>query len=404
MNKFVRLLGALLIVTLTVAIFNSPGVKASTSSDLAKNEALLASLTAQVDNYKKLQSQETNSANQYAAQIAQLQTQIQQTQNQIASLNSQISSKENSISSTETAINDKIAAISTKTDQLNKSLVDFYMFNNSSTLGMTGAQTNLSNYADQSQYLQILQQNLLTNRDALDAAKKDLDNQMAQLKKDRDELAALKGEQLNKNATLLSQQNQSVSSLSQAKASSDAYGAAAKKLTTQRDQVSAAIFTLRQQLNAGSYGGYGVYVNKGAFGIVTYVGQNPGYAAQASGWGGVDPWQFYTGQCVSYGAWKLYQVYHKPFFGFGRGDAYNWPNISAPNGYSNGSTPRAGSAIAWGRGFWSPNYGHVAYVESVNSNGTINVSEYNYYGNSQYDTRINVAYNQLGSSYTFIYP
>lgn len=51
-------------------------------------------------------------------------------------------------------------------------------------------------------------------------------------------------------------------------------------------------------------------------------------------------------------------------------DATDWLWQAKRDGYATGSTPQVG-AIAW-------QYGHVSYVEAVNSNGTITISEANY--------------------------
>ncbi|MDP4038508.1 MAG: LysM peptidoglycan-binding domain-containing protein [bacterium] len=55
------------------------------------------------------------------------------------------------------------------------------------------------------------------------------------------------------------------------------------------------------------------------------------------------------------------------------GNAISWYNVAQRSGYGTGSTPRVG-AIAWER------KNHVAYVESVNGDGSVTVSEMNYGG------------------------
>ena len=54
------------------------------------------------------------------------------------------------------------------------------------------------------------------------------------------------------------------------------------------------------------------------------------------------------------------------------GNGGQWVGNAAARGYATGSTPRAGAVAE------IP--GHVMYVESVNGNGTINISEMNYNG------------------------
>lgn len=56
------------------------------------------------------------------------------------------------------------------------------------------------------------------------------------------------------------------------------------------------------------------------------------------------------------------------------GNANNWASAAASAGYTVNNTPKAGAILQTASG----PFGHVAYVESVNSNGSITVSEMNY--------------------------
>ena len=62
--------------------------------------------------------------------------------------------------------------------------------------------------------------------------------------------------------------------------------------------------------------------------------------------------------------------------------------------YSSGSTPVVGSAAVIMAGY----YGHVMYVESVNGDGTITVSDYNYAWDGLYRK-----YTRSASGLTYVY-
>jgi surface antigen len=111
-----------------------------------------------------------------------------------------------------------------------------------------------------------------------------------------------------------------------------------------------------------------------------------------------DPWAFYKRECTSYVAWRLnYELdqvnssynFHNNQDGIGAldwGNASNWNNAAATLGYAVNQTPKVGSVAQWDAGF-----GHVAYVEEVNSNGTVDISEYNWNNaNGDYNYRENV--------------
>ena len=77
-----------------------------------------------------------------------------------------------------------------------------------------------------------------------------------------------------------------------------------------------------------------------------------------------------SGQCTYYAFSK------RPDLGNTWGNANNWANAAAQAGYTVNNSPSAGSilqSIAGG-------YGHVAYVDKVNADGSIQVSEMNYQG------------------------
>lgn len=58
------------------------------------------------------------------------------------------------------------------------------------------------------------------------------------------------------------------------------------------------------------------------------------------------------------------------------GNANQWIYNARAMGYATGSTPRVGAVMQSNESWW----GHVSYVESVNGDGTITISEMNYVG------------------------
>ena len=79
----------------------------------------------------------------------------------------------------------------------------------------------------------------------------------------------------------------------------------------------------------------------------------------------------------SYG-YCTWWVAHKRYIPW-RGNAFEWWWNAQLFGFAEGATPRAGAVMAMGISGTSPQ-GHVAYVESVNPNGSFQVSEMNWWG------------------------
>lgn len=111
----------------------------------------------------------------------------------------------------------------------------------------------------------------------------------------------------------------------------------------------------------------------------------------------VDKWGMYNRECVSYTAWKVEQTFgYMPYWG-GVGNANQWPGNAARAGIPTGSTPRVNSVAVWNVGY----YGHVMWVEAVNSDGSIWISQYNYDFNGRYSEMLVSA--SMAANLTYIY-
>lgn len=88
-----------------------------------------------------------------------------------------------------------------------------------------------------------------------------------------------------------------------------------------------------------------------------------------------DTWGMYNRECTSFVAWRLHarNGFEMPF----HDDASGWSADAQARGYAVTTTPAVGSVAWWASGASEP-HGHVAWVESINSNGTITIEEYNH--------------------------
>ena len=110
------------------------------------------------------------------------------------------------------------------------------------------------------------------------------------------------------------------------------------------------------------------YTTSGGFPAV-----DPSYRAAINGG--------YFGQCTYYVFNRLAQV-GTPIGYSMMGNAAEWPSYARSYGYSVSNTPSAGSAIVFQQGLAGadPTYGHVAFVEAVNADGSVYISEMNVRG------------------------
>lgn len=98
-----------------------------------------------------------------------------------------------------------------------------------------------------------------------------------------------------------------------------------------------------------------------------------------------DDWGLWNRECTSFVAWRLhsrngFELPRSNSWGIGFGEAGDWPSHALSYGYKVDNTPAVG-AVAWF------SYGHVAWVESVNNNGTVTIEEYNINLDGTYNER-----------------
>lgn len=273
-------------------------------------------------------------------------------------------------------------------DALGQIIADMYVDGSITPLEMLASADNIGEYVDQQEYRSSIQSNLTETIDRINVLKKQLEGQkvaveqvLADQKSQRDALAAKEAEQAKLLADTQGQEAsyQSLSSERQA------------QVNSLRQQQQAAIQARLQQSGAG---GSAVAGDPGRGGYPNDLASSDYYNPV------VDPWGMYSRQCVSYTAWKVYQKNHyMPYWG-GRGNANQWPGNADAAGIPRGSEPRERSVGVISSGA----YGHVVWVEHVNGDGTINISQYNEYvpglGWGQYSERYNVP----ASTYdTYIY-
>ena len=114
------------------------------------------------------------------------------------------------------------------------------------------------------------------------------------------------------------------------------------------------------------------------------------FAGYKSGikYGESDPWSYYLRNCTSFVAWKLTSLGVPASKVRGLGNGGNWGDNAGNNGLSWDTIPAAGDAAVT-QSTSATDFGHVAYVQSVSSDGTNNITiqEYNHWTDGTGDTR-----------------
>lgn len=153
-------------------------------------------------------------------------------------------------------------------------------------------------------------------------------------------------------------------SQSQTTATQTSYEAPAPAAAASTASTSSSTSTPAAQTQTSSY----TYTAGGGFPAV-----DPSFRASLNGG--------YFGQCTYYVFNRMAQV-GTPIGHSMMGNAAEWPSYARSYGYSVSHSPSAGSAIVFQQGLAGadPTYGHVAFVEAVNADGSLYISEMNVRG------------------------
>ncbi len=291
-----------------------------------------------------------NKLAQLNAEKAQIQTQIDLYEAKATKLAADIEVNQKKIESNKQALGNTIA--------------DMYVDDNISPLEMLASSKNVGDYVDKQAYRSSIQDTLDATIKEIKVLKKQLEEQklgveraLADQKGAREALALKEAEQQELINKVAGQEQAFQQLSSQSRAERD------RVMQSQQAAIAAAM------RSAGGGGGSAVAGDPNKGGYPSNLANSDYYNAV------VDPWGMYSRQCVSYTAWKVFQKNgYMPYWG-GRGNANQWSANARAAGIPVSSTPRAGSVGV----IMAGQYGHVVWVDSVNSNGTINISQYNFY-------------------------
>lgn len=320
----------------------------------AAAQSVLSGLTVQANSYQ-------DAINHLQAQISAVQAQISANEAEQAKLQAQIS--------------DAQAKIKLHKKYLGEDIRAMYVDGSLSTIEELATSKSLSDYVDKEEY-RIAAQNKINKTIKQIAALQ------AELQKKKSELDTLVDSQKQQRSQLSGAQAEQQQLLSFNEGQQAAYNA-------QINSNSARIAELRrQQIAANSRFGGGSPGTGPACG-----GGYPAMWCEIPQDSVLDYWGMYNRECVSYTAFKVHQDYlmgrnsrDMPYWG-GIGNANQWDDNARASGIPVDTHPTVGSIAVSNSGF----YGHVMYVESVNGDGTINISQYNAFFDGRYSERYGVS-------------
>lgn len=330
----------------------------------------------------KAKEQEASKYNSEASRLGEmadsLQSELDKINDQITTIQGQIVDSQKKIDNLNAQIKRNEILIKQRRKAMGQVLADMHVDDQISPLEMLASSNSIGDYIDKQEQRSSLRTSLNGKIKEIKALQKKLEENKKLVEN------TLRDQESQRNV-LSSKQSEKAKLVADTKNDQNAYSALAQKRNSE-------VAKLREEQAAANRRalGSGVSIPGGIPGGGGY----PGVWANAPLDAYVDPWGLYTRECVSYVAWKIHSTgRYVPHFG-GAGNANQWPSTAARHGISSGSTPKAGAAAVMNIGY----YGHVMYVESVNGDGTITVSDYNFAWDGLYRY-----YTRSASGLTYVY-
>lgn len=335
---------------------------------------------ARADNYQReineLQQQNNEKRVRVSAlelQADSLESAINQLQAQINGLQAKIVANQAKSNELQQKIKEAEIELARQRDLLGKNIKAMYLEGEITTIEMLATSKDLSQFVDKQQYREVVKDKIKAQVDKITQLR-------LELKKQKEEVERLIKEDENLRAQVAAQKSEQNRLLGLNQNERAAFNAQIKDNNKR-------ISDLRREQaleNMRRFGGG----NGGVIGGGGYPWGNARCLAtgQVDGWCGNFEWGYDNGynnwatggyafrNCTDWVAWRVKAP-------AGLGNAKSWDDRAPSYGYSVGSEPRAGAAAVSNYGF----YGHVMYVEAVNPNGTILVSDYNRAGTGKYD-------------------
>ncbi|MDO4528629.1 MAG: CHAP domain-containing protein [bacterium] len=227
-------------------------------------------------------------------------------------------------------------------------LVDLHFEESPNTIMLLAGSSSISDLAEKESRADSVKQQITLSANNIKRAKKELEDQKAEVER-------ILVDQNNQKTVVQEKRAEQNELMNRYRDNAEAYTEEAEEA---RKAKETAIANEIARLNSSGVA---------ASGTNTYPFQND--CPQKNLWY-LNQWG-YVCQCTSYAGYKAYEHWGVDISYWG--NAYSWDEAAVARGYRVDYTPAPFTVAVSNSGEW----GHVMWVESVNPNGTINLSEYN---------------------------
>lgn len=290
----------------------------------------------------------TQSMNLFQAKVSELTAQIQNTEAEIAYTITQVEDLKAQIVVTEKKLNDEQEALA-------ELLVNMHFEGDAEPITILAGSASISDLAEKQARNEVVKRQISATATKVRKAKEELEE-------DKAKVEALLEEQKEAKASLESTKAEQQALVKKYQNDAAAYEAIAKEALEAQRIAERKEREAHPELYGGSaYTGYNTYPWQ-----ADCPEKQDWYGTSINGVriGG------YVCECVSYVGWKTYEQYG---LYLAWGNANTWDDNARRYGYTVDHNPEPGSIGQVDSG----SYGHVWWVESINADGSVNITEYN---------------------------
>lgn len=318
-------------------------------------------VTARCKQAEQAEQEATKKATEATNTAMTLEGEVQRLDAEIAAIEAKISANQIVADELSAQIKKNTAELKVQRAGLAKMLVNMHFTDDINSVMLLAGSSSLSDYAEKQSRLDTVKSQITSSAQKIKTIKEKLEAQKV-------EVDRILQDQKNQHDAVDKKRTEQTELIAKYRFDANAFSAdatAARAVRLQEEERHRQ--TLHQQstgyvTNDGTdsypYRRACLYENAGPLAIQYWIG---------GGYGGLKC------QCTDYAGFKAYQYTNGRVRISGWGHASNWAN-AASNYYTVTSTPSVNTIAVSGAGA----YGHVMWVEAVNSDGTIRISEYNW--------------------------
>ena len=387
LNKKIKTFFVLAIVSaIVLSLIAAPAKFAFADYQVCRSDACKAK-QAEEDALRQKAAEATNEAQTVEGEVQKLNYEIDAIQANIDTSIAKVEDLKEQIKETEARLDEQQAGLASL-------LVEMHFNNKTDSMSILAGSKTLSDYAEKQARNETIKAQIAAGIETIKELKQDLEGQKADVER-------LIEEQEGQRARIAEKRAEQQEIADKYRENAAAFSADAEK--KHQEMLAEADWVRTQIHSSGNIGGprstagYDSYPWRNA---CLYEGRGPWAIinGKSGGYGGL-----YC-QCVDYAGWKVYEYTH------GQIVAESWGNANMWDGWYDAAGIWHDSGALRYRNVWiahtpAPNtvavsdyggYGHVMWVESVNPDGSLNITEYNWY---PYAFSSGVVTNPSGLSY-----